>query len=68
MKLTIDVRDEKVDFILELLRNFKYVKIEKHSGEKENILSGLSEAVTEVNRAKRGEIRLQPARELLDEL
>jgi hypothetical protein len=68
MKLTIEVRDDKADFILELLRNFSFVKMEEGAAEKARILEDLKGAVSEVNRAKRGEVKLQTARELLNEL
>ena len=68
MKLTIEVRDDKADFILELLRNFSFVKMEVGAVERARILEDLKGAVSEVNRAKRGEVKLQTARELLNEL
>lgn len=68
MKMTIEVRDDKAAFILELLKNFSFVKLDQASKEKARVLEELKEAVAEVNRAKRGEIKLQTARELLNEL
>jgi hypothetical protein len=68
MRLVLDVKDEKAAFFLEMLRNFKFVKLDEASIEKASILADLKKAVTEVNRAKRGEIKLRSAQELLDEL
>ncbi|MBK9449621.1 MAG: hypothetical protein IPN95_09420 [Bacteroidetes bacterium] len=68
MKMTIEVRDDKAAFILELLKNFSFVKLDEASKEKARVLEELKEAVNEVNRAKRGEVKLQTARELLNEL
>jgi hypothetical protein len=68
MRLVLDVKDEKAAFFLEMLRNFKFVKLDEASIEKARILADLKKAVTEVNRAKRGEIKLRSAQELLDEL
>lgn len=68
MKMTIEVRDDKEAFILELLKNFSFVKLDEASKEKARVLEELKEAVNEVNRAKRGEVKLQTARELLNEL
>ncbi len=68
MKMTIEVRDDKAAFILELLKNFSFVKLDEASMEKARVLEELKEAVNEVNRAKRGEVKLQTARELLNEL
>lgn len=68
MKITIEVRDDKAAFFLELLRDFAYVRLDEASAEKARILSDLREAVSEVKRAQKGEIQLQSAREFLNEL
>lgn len=66
MRIEIDVRDDKADFVLELLRNLKFVKVKET--EKERILSGLRESIQEVKDAKAGKVKLLTAKELLDGL
>ncbi len=68
MKLTIEVRDDKADFILELLRNFSFVKMEEGAAEKARILDSLSQGLKEAKMAELGDLKLQTAREWLNEL
>lgn len=70
MKVTIDIKDNKADFILELLRSFSFVKIKTELQEpsKKQILKELKKSVEEVNLIKAGKLKGIPARKLLDEL
>jgi hypothetical protein len=68
MKLTIDVKDDKVAFLLEILKHFSFVKLDQVSPEKERIRKSIKTAMEEVRRAERGELKLQTAQEWLDEL
>jgi hypothetical protein len=68
MKVLIDVKDNKADFILELLNNFSFVKAKTISPEKAHILYEIKEAVENLNLVKEGKIKARPAKELLDEL
>lgn len=68
MKLLLEIKDEKASFIMELLRNFKEVKIKPLTSHKAEVLEGLKEAVTELNLIKQGKLKGIPAKELFDEL
>ena len=68
MKMTIEVRDDKAAFILELLKNFSFVKLDEASKEKARVFEGLEQGLKEAKMAERGEIKLQSAREWLNEL
>ncbi|MFP5040764.1 hypothetical protein [Parasediminibacterium sp. JCM 36343] len=68
MKLLLEIKDEKADFIMELLRNFSFVKAETISQEKKEFLRELKGAVEEVKLAKLGKIKLKPIEQLIDEL
>jgi len=68
MKVLLDIKDNKADFIMELLNNFKFVKTKALSPYKAEILEGLKDAVEEVNKAKQGKIKLKSAHQLLDEI
>ena len=68
MKIILDIKDDKVDFIMELLQNFNFVKAKPLTSYTDETLEGLKEAIEEVNKEKKGEIKLKSARELLDEI
>jgi len=68
MKLLLDIKDEKADFIMELLKSFPYVKTKEISPAKARAIAGLKEAIDQVNLAKEGKIKLKSARQLVDEL
>lgn len=68
MKLLLDIKDNKADFILELLKNFSFVKTETISPQKAQFLKELKGSVEEVQLAKQGKIKLQSARDFLNEL
>jgi hypothetical protein len=68
MKLLLEIEDEKADFILELLKNFKFVKAKTISPYKAEVLSNLKQSIEEYNQVKEGKTKLISAKELLDEL
>lgn len=68
MKILLDVKDDKANFIMELLDNFKFVKAQPLDPQKAEIMENLREAVEEVNQVKAGKQKAQPLSELLDEL
>ena len=68
MKVLLDVKDNKADFIIELRRNFSFVKTEQLTPTKAQFLRDLKGSVEEVTLAKQGKIKLQSARDFLHEL
>lgn len=68
MKVLVDVKDNKGDFILELLNNFPFVKAKPISPAKAQFIEELKEAVENLNLSKKGKIRANPAKDLLNEL
>lgn len=68
MKVLLDVKDHKADFVLELLRSFSFVKMEAISPKKAQFLKEFKSSVEEVVAAKQGKIKLKTAEELLNEL
>lgn len=68
MKILLDIKDEKADFVMELLDSLKFVKAKPLTPYKAEVLEGLREAVEQVNLAKQGKVHLKSARQLLDEL
>jgi predicted CoA-binding protein len=68
MKAVLDVKDSKAPFVMELLNNFRFVKVQPITGEKALLLSEIKESVDIVNQVKKGEMRARPAKELLNEI
>ena len=74
-RITLDIQSKYFQFFLDLIQNFKFVKIVKEveSDEfaprtSEQIESDLREAFTEVKLYRQGKIQLRDAREALNEL
>lgn len=68
MKVLLEIREDKAAFILELLKNFKYVKTQPLTPQKAEILDGLKEGIEQMNLIRSGKLKGIPARDLLDEL
>lgn len=68
MKILLDIKDDKADFIMELLSNFKFVKAKPLTPYKADVLEGIKEAVEEMKLIKEGKLKGIPAKDLLDEL
>lgn len=67
MKLILEIKEDKAAFILELLNNFKFVKVRPLS-QKAETLDGIKKAVEEMKLINKGELQGIPAKELLNEL
>jgi hypothetical protein len=68
MKVLLDIKDSKAEFVMELLKSLSFVKAETITPSRAQLLKDLKEAVQEVNLAKQGKIKLKSADQLLDEL
>ncbi|MDH5602555.1 MAG: hypothetical protein OEY51_01380 [Cyclobacteriaceae bacterium] len=68
MKILLEVKDNKAAFFMEMLKNFSFVKATTLTNSKAEFLQEFKEAVDEVKLAKEGKIKLQSARDFLDEL
>ena len=68
MQVLLDIKDNKADMVIGLLRDLSYVKIKPMHDKKQEFLDGLREAVEEVKLAKQGKIKLKSAEQLLNEL
>ena len=68
MKAILDIKDSKAPFVLELLGNFSFVKVQPITNEKALLLRELKEAVDTVNLIKQGKKQARPAKELLNEI
>lgn len=68
MRVLLDIKDEKAEFVMELLRNFKFVKTKTLTESEAEFYEGLKEAVEEVNQIKSGKKKSQPLSEFLRDL
>ena len=68
MRVILEIEDQKADFVLELLRNLKFVKAKPTSSYKAVVLENIKQSVDEFNLIQEGKIKSIPAKELLDEL
>lgn len=68
MKLLLDVKDSKIDFVMELLKSLSFVKAERISPSKAVFLKELKHSVEQVSLAKKGKVKLKSAEQLLNEL
>lgn len=68
MKVLLDIKDNKAEHLLEVLKGLSYVKATQISGEKALLLEELKEAVDNLTLVRQGKLKARPAKELLDEL
>jgi hypothetical protein len=68
MKLLLEISDNKAAFFMEMIKNFSFVKTTQLTEAKAGFLKDLKDSVDEVKLAKQGKIKLQSAKELLNEL
>ncbi len=68
MKLLLEIKDSKAYFLLELLKNLKFVKTTELTPYKAKVLADVKEAVEEMNLIKAGKLNARNAEELFDEL
>lgn len=68
MKLVVEVKDSKSDFLLELLASLPFVKARRISPEKAEIIESVRNAVEEMKRVRTGKLKGRSAKALLDEL
>lgn len=69
MKIVLEVKENKVDFLLALLNDLPYVKVTPLNEQAENpLLDEIREAVDDVNLIKEGKLQGRPIEELLNEL
>ncbi len=67
MKVLLEIKDGKVDFVMELLNNLNFITVKKLSDEKVEFISNIQEAVEELNLIKQGKLKGIPAKELFNE-
>lgn len=68
MRVLVDIKSNKVPFVMELLNSLSFVEVKPLSDEKAKLMSNIREAVEESKLLKQGKLKGVPAKEFLDEL
>ena len=68
MKVLVDIKDNKADFVMELLNSLSFVRAQQISEEKAQLIEEIREAVKNVKLVKQGKLEAKPLSELLREL
>ena len=69
MKLTVEVPDNKADFMLELLQNLPFVKVhQERKAKKAALMADLQTAIAEVNEVMAGQKESRSVYDFLAEL
>ena len=68
MNILLEVKDNKADFVMELLRNLSFVKAKTISPAKALLIEEIKEAVENMKKVDKGTVKAQPLEDLLNEL
>lgn len=68
MKVLLDTKDNKADFVMELLKNFPYIKAKTITDEKTVLAGEIKEAVKEMKLIRAGKKKTRSAEDFLNEL
>ena len=67
-KIIIEIPDNKINFFLELAHNLGFKKIERLTKKQAEFVDELKESLNEVELHRQGKIKLQSAKDFLNEL
>lgn len=70
MRLVLSIRDSKLSFFLELIRNFRFIKVEvlDKDSSKEEIKSNIRKGVKELQLIEKGRLKTTPLKDFLNGL
>lgn len=68
MKVLLDIKDSKADFIMQLLKSFSFVKAEPLSPYKAKVFNSLKESINEMKLIEKGKLKGISGKDLLNEL
>ena len=68
MKFELEIEDAKVDFVLNILKEFSFVKTSKLYKESSDDVQSFTDAVEELKLVKKGTLKTRPAQDFLNEL
>ncbi len=67
-RVVIDIPDGKINFFMELVNNLGFKKAEKLSSKHIEFVDDLKDSLNEVEQHRQGKIKLQSAKDFLNEL
>ena len=70
-QITLDIKESRVSFFLELIKNFDFVKVNKENLDeptKEEIKDNIEQGLEELKLIEEGKMKTRTAKEFLDEL
>jgi len=68
-QVVLNIPDNKFSFFMELLKSFRYVKVEKYTDtSNEEIIEGIKKGLNEVKLIEKGKMKSTPLKEFLNEL
>ena len=68
MKVVLDIKDNKAEFILDWLKQYAFVKVNPVKRPKEKLVHDLEEAIEEVKLIEAGKKEGKSLKDLVDEL
>lgn len=67
-KVVIDIPDNKIHFFMELVKNLGFEKVKRLSNKQKEFVEDLKQSLKEVEQHRQGIIKLQLAKDFLNEL
>ncbi len=67
-RVVIDIPDQKINFFLELVSNLGFNNVKTLTKKQIEFVDDLKQSITEVEQHRQGKIKLQSAKEFLNEL
>jgi hypothetical protein len=68
MRVLLDIKDNKAQSLLEVLKGLSYVKTKTLSNYQADAIEQMKEAIDELNLVKSGKLKARNAQDLLNEL
>ncbi|MFN0031928.1 MAG: hypothetical protein ACKVOR_07200 [Flavobacteriales bacterium] len=68
MKVLLDIKDDKAQSLLDVLRALPYVKAKQLTESKAQLMEEIKEAVENLKLVRAGKLKARPAKDLLNEL
>ncbi|OQX82286.1 MAG: hypothetical protein B6D64_00710 [Bacteroidetes bacterium 4484_276] len=67
-KVVIDIPDNKINFFMELVKNLGFEEVKRLSNKQKEFVEDLRHSLKEVEQHRQGVIKLQSAKDFLNEL
>jgi hypothetical protein len=67
-RVVLDIPDKKINFFMELVNNLGFKKVRRLSKEQKEFVDDLNDSLNEVELHRQGKVKLQSARDFLNEL